>query len=180
MSELKIGFLTGVIFEGNSTFRGAILITDSQTKPLEFRVTAPIRPTAFQKTLYGGILNEEILVELITLPLVRTIKEKPAVILVRDPLFLGANLKQDIRIVRIYKEDEISFGKNNESVSINSLSGKYEPILLETSKEVTNELSEIRKILSDVFAKYNLLEPFERVKLACEQVHDQKIGESQK
>ncbi|MFQ5752260.1 MAG: hypothetical protein ACE5HI_09710 [bacterium] len=180
MSELKIGFLTGVNFEGNSTFRGAILITDSQTKPLEFRVTAPIRPTSFQKTLYGEILGEEILVELITLPLVRTIKEKPEVILVRDPLFLGANLKQDIRIVRIYKEDEIGFGKNNESVSINSLSGKYEPILLETSKEVNDELPEIRKILSDVFAKYNLIEPFERVKLACEQVHAQKIGESQK
>ena len=170
----------GVSFDDNSTFRGAILITDSQTKPLEFRVTAPIRPTSFQKTLYGEILGEEILVELITLPLVRTIKEKPEVILVRDPLFLSANLKQDIRIVRIYKEDEIGFGKNNESVSINSLSGKYEPILLETSKEVDDELPEIRKILSDVFAKYNLIEPFERVKLACEQVHAQKIGESQK
>ena len=180
MSDLKIGFLMGVSFDDNSTFRGAILITDSQTKPIEFRVTAPIRPTLFQKTLYGEILGEEILVELIALPLVRTVKEKPAVILVRDPLFLGANLKQDIRIVRIYKEDEISFGKNSDGISINSLSGKYEPILLETSNEINNELSEIRKILSDVFAKYNLLEPFERVKLACEQVHAQKIGESQK
>lgn len=180
MNDLKLGFLLGISFEGNSTFRGAILITDHQTKPIEFRVTAPIRPTNFQRTLYGEILNEEILVELIAIPLVHTLKEKPKLILVRDPIFLNANLKQEIRIIRIYKEKEIGYKKDNEPASLTSLSGKYEPIFMETSKEVQSELPEIRKILAEIFAKYNLLEPFDRVKLACEQVHAQKLGEADK
>jgi len=57
MEELTIGFLSSAKFENDSVIRGAILVTDVETKPLEFRVTAPVRPTNFQKTLYGDILR---------------------------------------------------------------------------------------------------------------------------
>jgi len=68
MSIGKIGFLETYAPDDNGGVMGAILVTDADTKPLEFRVTAPIKTTNFQKTLYGDVLLEHILVELISVP----------------------------------------------------------------------------------------------------------------
>ena len=85
----KIGFLETYTLDDDAGVMGAILVTDAETKPLEFRVTAPIKPTNFQKTLYGDVLLEHILTELISIPLLNAISEEIDIILVRDPLFLG-------------------------------------------------------------------------------------------
>jgi hypothetical protein len=45
MDEISLGFLSSFDFENGTTVRGAILVTDDQTKPVEFRVTSPIRPS---------------------------------------------------------------------------------------------------------------------------------------
>src|SRR4028118_1537774 len=96
MNDLKIAFISSHSFENGAAIRGAVLVADCDTKPLEFRVTAPVRPTLFQKTLYGELLDEHILVELIAVPLLAELKEKPQIILVRNSLFLGINAKQMI------------------------------------------------------------------------------------
>jgi len=177
MNEIKLAFLSSSRFENNCTIRGAVLVTDSNTKPLEFRVTSPIRPTAFQRTLYGEVLDEHILVELVAVPLLNSLKEKPKLIIVQESLFLDINQKQDIPIVRLFKDSEARFGKNTSVQEITCSSGKFETVLIETSKEKEENLPVIRKQLADIFAHKNLLEPFERIRLACEQVHNQKIGE---
>lgn len=89
MSEMKLAFLSNYKFENDAAIRGAILVTDASTKPLEFRVTAPIRPTNLQKTLYGKILDEHLAVELISLPLLDSLNDnnKPDLIIVLDALF---------------------------------------------------------------------------------------------
>ena len=176
MPELTIAFLSGSRFENDSAIRGAVLVTDSQTKPLEFRVTAPIRPTAFQKTLYGDILIEHILVELVTVPLLNTLSKKPDIVVVRDPLFLAANERQNIPVVRIFNDGEARFADTNAE-QISCIGGKYEPILVETSKVLEVKLPEFRKQLSEVFANRSLLEPFDRIATALEQVHSQPAGE---
>lgn len=176
MPELTIAFLAGSRFENDSAIRGAILVTDDQTKPLEFRVTAPIRPTSFQKTLYGDILIEHILVELVTVPLLNTLSKKPDIVVVRDPLFLAANERQNIPVVRIFKDGEARFSDTNAE-QISCIGGKYEPILVETSKLLEVKLPEFRKQLSDVFSNRSLLEPFDRIATALEQVHSQQAGE---
>lgn len=178
MSDLKLGFLVACSFEEGKAIRGAILITDDQTKPIEFRVTSPIRPTSFQKTLYGKILLEHILVDLVTLPLLDSIKEKPDILIVRDTTFLNANGKQDKMIVRIFKEDENRSNSKIEPEQLSSKDGSFEPVHLETSENVKAKLNEVRAKLSDVFANRNLLEPFERVTMACKQVHSKGVGEN--
>lgn len=178
MSELKLGFLIGQSFEEGKAIRGAILITDDQTKPIEFRVTSPIRPTALQKTLYGKILFEHILVELVALPLLSSIKQKPNILIVRDPIFLNANGKQDKIIVRIFKEDENRYNLKVEPEQLSSIDGSFESVHLETSENMIDKLNEVRRMLSDIFSKRNLLEPFERVTLACRQVHSKGVGEN--
>jgi hypothetical protein len=155
---------------------GAILVTDPDTKPLEFRITAPIKPTNFQKTLYGDVLLEHILVELIALPLLGAIKDDLDLILVRDPLFLGINSKQGVRAVRLFSDqDGLTHGKKSGDEQ-NKLAGDF-GIYVETSKKFSTELPEISERLSQISAMRNLIEPFDRLKTACEQVHLQKIDE---
>jgi len=177
MNNIKLAFLFSSRLENNSVIRGAVLLTDANTKPLEFRVTSPIRPTFFQKTLYGEVLDEHILVELIAVPLLNSLKEKPDLVIVEEKLFLSVNQKQNNKIIRLFKDTEVRFGDNSNIQQIICISGKFEPVLIETSKEVEPELHDIRKELTEIFTNRDLLEPFNRIRLACEQIHSQKIGE---
>src|SRR5690606_41760169 len=101
MDLRKIAFLETYTLENDAGIMGAILVTDADTKPLEFRVTAPIKPTNFQKTLYGDVLLEHILTELVSIPRLIAINEETDLILVRDQLFHGVNEQQNIRVVRV-------------------------------------------------------------------------------
>jgi hypothetical protein len=178
MDELFLGFLSSYEFEEGKSIRGAILVTDNQTKPLEFRVTSPIRPTNFQKTLYGKILKEHILVELITIPILDSLKRKPNIIIVRDPIFLNANSKQKIPIIRIFREDEPKYYTNIEPHPLKSLGGQFEPVFLESFSANNEDFQIIRKQLTEIFKERNLIEPFERLSIACEQVNAKKIGDN--
>ena len=131
----KLAFLETYTSDDNGSIIGAILVTDAETKPLEFRVTSPIKPTGFQKTLYGDVLLEHILVELISVPLLNAINEHVDLILVKDPFFLGANNKQGIRVIRVFNESD---GKSRVSSKAEELafagtaSGK---MMVESSKK---------------------------------------------
>jgi hypothetical protein len=172
----KIAFLETLTLDDESGIMGAILVTDAETKPLEFRVTAPIKTTNFQKTLYGDVLLEHILVELISLPLISAISEEIDLILVKDPLFLGVNNKQGVRVVRVYSEKgQNSSAKNNQEVHTIGINGST--LYIETSKKYESELTEIKEKVNSLAETRNLLEPFDRLKAACEQVHLQKTSE---
>ena len=174
MDVQKIAFLETFNLADNGGIMGAILVTDSDTKPLEFRVTAPIKPTSFQRTLYGDVLHEHILVELISVPLLNAINEQVDLILVKDPFFLGANNKQGIRVVRIFGEgEELSRANSKAEELTGSVSGNGKTFL-ETSRKFEGELPVIKEDLNKLSEGRNLLEPFERLKMACEQVHQQK------
>lgn len=172
MELSRIAFLETYNLEDNGGVMGAILVTDTETKPIEFRVTAPIKTTNFQKTLYGDVLLEHILVELISLPLINAINEEVDLILVKDPLFLGVNNKQGIRVVRITNSEGKEQSKNSNHVGTNASS-----LFVETAKKYESELQEIKELMSELAEGRNLLEPFERLKVACEQVHLQKTSE---
>jgi hypothetical protein len=57
-----------------------------------------------------------------------------------------------------------------------SESGKFEPVIVSAHRKFAKERDEYRNILQEVFKRYNLLEPFERIATALEQVHAQKLG----
>jgi hypothetical protein len=173
----KIAFLETLMLDDDSGIMGAILVTDSETKPLEFRVTAPVKTTDFQKTLYGDVLLEHILVELISLPLVSAISEEIDLILVKDPLFLGINNKQGVRVVRVYNAEEQNDTKGIKNLDVNFIGTNGCTLYLETSKKYESELLEIKELVKSLAESRNLLEPFDRLKAACEQVHLQKTND---
>ncbi len=175
MSIGKIGFLETYAPDDNGGIMGAILVTDADTKPLEFRVTAPIKTTNFQKTLYGDVLLEHVLVELISVPLINALNEELDIILVKDNLFLGANNKQGVRVVRVFGEDDASKG-NKSAQELKGYSGNGK-MFAETSKKYEAEMGQIKDLLNEIAENRNLLEPFDRLKQACEQVHLQKTSD---
>lgn len=176
MELRKIAFLETYNLENDAGIMGAILVTDAETKPLEFRVTAPIKPTNFQKTLYGDVLSEHILTELVSVPLLNAINEEIDLILVRNSLFMGVNDKQGIRVIRILNEDE-GQQKNGKSIQELASSNGSPKLFVETAKKFESELSEIKTKLGPIAEHRNLIEPFDRLKAACEQVHLQKTSE---
>ncbi|MBL1213404.1 MAG: hypothetical protein HND52_08600 [Ignavibacteriae bacterium] len=174
MELTTIAFLESYSLENSAGIMGAVLVTDTDTKPIEFRVTAPIKPTNFQKTLYGDVLLEHILVELIGVPLLEAIKEEVDIIVVRDPLFLGLNNKQGVRVLRVYKEEEGPARAGTSSKEIASSNNGTSKVLAETLNRFENELPEILDKLNTISESRHLVEPFERLKVACEQVQSQK------
>lgn len=173
----KIAFLETYTLEDNGGVMGAILVTDSETKPLEFRVTAPIKPTTFQKTLYGDVLLEHILVELISVPLLNAINEQIDLILVKDPLFLGANSKQGVRVVNILTDEKSKSRGGSKAEELKQVGATSEKVFVETSKKFEAELGGIKESLERVAEHRNLIEPFERLRIACDQVQSQRTNE---
>ena len=181
-SSNRIMFLAARRFESEKAIRGACLLTDRETKPIEFRCTNPIRPTQLQSMLYGDILHRHIFVELIGYPLVQSVaKEKPEVVLVTERHFLDLRPKINIPVVLLTKEEQIVTIEENdpEFQLLNSNLGRFEPIILSTHGDFPNDKTQMRELLGDVFNKHDLIEPFTRISSALEQVHAQKIGESQ-
>lgn len=177
MNLAKIGFLESLTLDESSGIMGAILVTDGETKPLEFRVTAPIKTTNFQKTLYGDVLLEHVLVELISLPLISALNEELDLILVRDPLFLGTNNKQGIRIVHIFDQDDKHSTPQKGVEELKSFRSNSPKTFIQTSPKYDAELPQIRDLLNTISEQRNLLEPFSRLRTACEQVNLQKTNE---
>ncbi len=177
MALTKIAFLESYSLNEKDGIMGAILVTDTDTKPIEFRVTAPIKPTNFQKTLYGDVLMEHILVELISVPLLSAVTQEVDLIIVRDPLFLGANNKQGVRVVRVFDKNDTISKESSVKEELSSPDPGNPKIYTEISKKYEGEFSEIKENLNSIAESRNLLEPFERLKVACEQVHLQKTGE---
>ena len=177
MNLAKIGFLESLTLDETSGIMGAILVTDGETKPLEFRVTAPIKTTNFQKTLYGDVLLEHVLVELVSIPLITALNDELDLILVKDRLFLGANNKQGLRVVHIFSQDENQHTPQKGAEELKSHKASGQKVFIQTSPKYEPELAQIRDLLNSISEQRNLLEPFSRLRVACEQVHLQKTNE---
>ena len=175
MDLQKLAFL-GTYETEDATIMGVIMITDSDTKPIEFRVTSPIKPTNFQKILYGNVLDEHILVELIALPLLKAVSSDIDLILVNNPAFLGANKKQDCRLINVFSDDTSSETSVNKIV-LESITTNGHSTFVSTSSEHIEELNSISSDLNKISSVRDLLEPFSRLKQACEQVYLKKTKE---
>ena len=175
MDLQKLAFL-GTYETEDATIMGVIMITDSDTKPIEFRVTSPIKPTNFQKILYGNVLDEHILVELIALPLLKAVSSDIDIILVNNPAFLGANKKQECRLINVFSDDTSAETSANKIV-LDSITTNGHSTFISTSSEHIEELNSISSDLNKISSVRDLLEPFSRLKQACEQVYLKKTKE---
>ena len=176
MELVTLGFLGTHRFEKGAAIRGAILITGVETKPLEFRVTAPVRPEKFQEMLYGELLDEHISIELMGLPLLSAVQQKPSLIIVRNTLFLRLNSRQEIPTVLLLAEEEPLI-KGYFTKSLNLPDSNRPTVKICTSGQFEPKLEEIAQALQPIFLIRDLMEPFSRLEKACIDVHTRKVGD---
>lgn len=178
---LRLVFIDSVSFEDGKAIRGAILVTDDLTRPLEFRCTSPIRPTKLQTILYGQSLESHILCELVGLPLFRAITGGARIVIIRKKqlLLLRPRIEAPVVWLGTHGESEVPSGGSDggDSPLITSTSGKFEPVIVSGPPEYASETQEARKKLQEIFERNDLMEPFERMRIALEQVHKEKVGE---
>lgn len=177
--NLKLLFLSTAGFQPEETLRGAALVTDKETKPLEFRCTSAIRPSSVQKILYGSTLETHMKVELIAQPLLKAVKEKPNIIIVDDGVLLDARPQTEICVIKISENEEIDVesgqDEENSASIISDDTGRFKPVVLESHRKFESDKEEAMNLLRDVFEKHSIIEPFERISAALEQVHKQQV-----
>lgn len=164
--EIRLAFMDVTVFSDGS-IRGGILTTDVETRPFEFRVTSPIKPTQVQQILYGASLKDYVYGELICTPLVKATKEKLSMVLVKEIFLISMRPLVSVPVI-IVRSSNSQTGDGIRSVS-------FSP-----HQNFRNELSFAQTILTPVMQKHDLLEPFERLRHALNEVHRIGLGEAVK
>jgi hypothetical protein len=156
----KFAFLDLAVFEDGEAIRGGCLVTDEHTHPLEFRVSGAIRPTNLQKILYGDTLIEYISNDLIGLPMLQALDNKPDIVLVREAEFLKLRLGVDMPVLWVRATAEGQF-------------------VLQALPGHDHEAEAGRDVLPARLRGKGIMEPFSRIRNALEEAHGLRVGEQQ-
>jgi hypothetical protein len=157
LDNLRLAFIDVQIFD--ESVRGGLLITDWETKPQEFRVTAAIKPTNFQRILHGATLSEMIYADLMCVPLLEAAKEKPSIVFVKNKSLL--RIRPAVMI-------PVALLEAYEGVAAQERSGT---LALKLHQEFPDEETYATWVLDILMQRSDPLEPFERVKRAIQEVH---------
>ncbi len=178
--EARIAFLGYMEFDNAAAYRGGILVTDGWGKPLEFRCTAPVKPNAVQRTLYGRTLMPHILVELIAVPLLQAVQQKPEVVVVQESMFFDLRYKTETPVVRLRRQgSEVKVRGDNEGeepkpVVVASQSGKFDPVVMEPHWQFAGDIESCHERMHELFGRWDLIEPFDRLTKGLDYIHGQK------
>jgi len=164
--EIRLAFMDVLLFS-DGAIRGGILTTDIETRPYEFRITSPIKPTQLQQMLYGTSLKEYVYGELICAPLIKATKEKISFVLTKERYILEVRPLVAVPIV-LMSYDDTAVGNG------------LKPVSFQVQKDYPAELSHAQTLLTPIAQKLDLMEPFERLKLALNEVHRLGVGEKGK
>jgi len=176
MAENEIGFFAMPETRDGKGYIGALLVTDELGKPLEFRVTYPVKPNVLQITLYGESLIPHIGIELCGKPLVKALTHTPSLIVVSDQRYLGFSGGQTNFEACLERLGEsIKVGEEDRSpVQITSPSRRFSPLAVTYPPGYTDvERDQTQAMLERFFTAIDLLEPFKRISVALEALADQ-------
>lgn len=180
-TQVPIGFLGYREFDNGEAYRGAILVTDDWSKPLEFRCTAPVHPTQLQRTLYGKSLLPHVLTELIGSPLISSLHEKPQIILISDDYFFDLRCKLTLPVIMVSASKAALPSKRAEhskTLLLQSSSGRFSEVELRAHWKFAADLDSSGERLRDLFGRWDLTEPFQRLAEGLQYVHDERVLEN--
>lgn len=170
--NVRLAFLDIELFDNGAAIRGAVLITDLETKPYEFRITSPVRPSLLQRVLYGNTLDDYVYIDLIGVPLLRELKEKISLVLIAKPALIRIRPKLPVPVALLRRDS-----KSPSDVSdVDQDSLKMFTIV--THRDFLAETAVAQSLLTAAMQKRDFFEPFERLKIALTEAHKQKIGEN--
>jgi len=156
-----LAFLDLATFDEGAAFRGGCLVTDERTRPLEFRVSGAIRPSAVQKILYGDTLHEYICTVLLGEPLLKALESRADFVLVRDAEFL--KLRPQLELPLLWLRSTVD--------------GQY---ALQPFPGYEAEADTVGDAMPARLRGRNIMEPFLRIRAALEEAHNLQVGDPQK
>jgi len=170
-----LGFLALHTTLNEDGYLGAILVTDNQGIPQEFRCSLPVKPTTIQRPLYGERLGPYIGVKLCGIPLIESIQIKPSLIVVNKDFLVEVRVACHYPLVFLSRAGEAIDINSSDSEDtkvrkerIDCSSGRFQPIIVSPHPNFHDDISEAREILEDIFNYLDPLEPFERIRSAIE------------
>jgi len=173
--KMLLGFLGLHATLTHDGYLGAILVTDLQGIPQEFRCTHPVKPTAIQKPLYGDTLEPYIGINLCGIPLIESIKNKPSLIMVHKESLLGVRIASPCPVIFVRRAGEAIDIKPSDSSEttlrrerIDCPTGRFQPIILAPHPDFNDDITSARETLERIFSRLDPLEPFERMAKAIE------------
>lgn len=171
----KIGFYSLETTLDGKGYLGALLVTDDLGKPEEFRVTYPVKPTLLQRQLYGESLVPYVGVELCGKPLYKTATNKLELLMVSSMIFLPVSQAADCRVACLermgdtMKLSDEAGGPPAHHGTLRSHSGRFQPLAVTYPLDYTDdERAEAYGLLERFFSSVDLMEPFDRIKVATE------------
>ena len=164
----RVGFFKLVVTLDQDGFVGALLVTDRIGKPMEFRVTYPVKPSLVQRTIYGASLIPHIGVELCGRPLYEMLETKPSLLLVENEQFLPLNETVAGIVARIRRPEQLTeLVQEDSEETLAHPTSRFQPLAITwPSNYDRNVRLRARQFLEKLFEGMDLIEPFERIERA--------------
>jgi hypothetical protein len=172
--NMLLGFLALYETSAHDGYLGAILVTDFQGIPQEFRCTHPVKPTIFQKPLYGETLESYIGVNLCGIPLIESLQNRPSIIIVHKEFLLRVRTGSSCPVIFVRRAGEAMDIKPSDPDKklkrerIDCPTGRFQPVVLTPHYDYADDLKSAQEILGEIFSHLDPIEPFERMSKAIE------------
>jgi hypothetical protein len=174
MAANTLGFFS--CMSSNGRYVGAIMITDAEGIPQEFKYTEPVKPTRLQTILYGGSLEKYIKHEVIRGKLIKSVSKKPEIIFANnsDPTMMGKYdglsivLIHRARIKDLEEVGQVKQPKENELIIKDHES--RDPLRIICAPDDVANLQKISEMAMEIKYKLDIIEPLERVDTALDAI----------
>lgn len=152
--DVLLGFLALYETSNHDGYLGAILVTDLQGVPQEFRCTHPVKPTTLQRPLYGDALESYIGINLCGIPLIESLQNKPSLIVVHKEFLLGVREASSGPVIFVRRAGEaidVKTSGSPESKSkrerVDCPTGRFQPVVIMCHYEYNDDINSAREIL---------------------------------
>lgn len=115
------------------------------------------------------------------MPLMSSVREKPELILIADDAFLDLRHKLSYPVILVSASKAALRSKKGETAKtllLQSASGKFSELEIESHWKFGGDLDSCGDRLRDLFGRWDLTEPFQRLAEGLQYVHDERVLES--
>ena len=155
-SELILSYFT-CPQDAAGAFLGALMLTDYRARPVHFSFVSPIRPTRFQRILFGSTLEEHVNIDVVGQKLLKDIPSVP------DVLFVD---RQELVALRQITDIPTAF--LSRSADDEADAARLTTLAYDTSSNTEDE-EIVGRILASLETFVDLIEPFNRMREALKE-----------
>lgn len=176
------GFLAVTRVDGLG-YCGGYLLLNSAARPVEFHCTLPVKPERAHEILYGAALEPWVFTELIARPLLEKSAQSPGLIVVEQAPLTAAGTFARAPLVRVWYEKPVA-AEEASPAEIRPTTDS-DPLTVSASPPVSelrwlaadpNENTIVEQRIGELSARYDLLEPFERIRQAIGEAHSSRAA----